>query len=60
MGVTVCLLLFHRVAGKGSLVRVINFDKIEKKTCLKPGFKSPCIVVDQYFLEKKRCCPAFL
>lgn len=31
MSVTVCLPLFHRVAGKGSLVRVINFDKIEEK-----------------------------
>lgn len=31
MRVTACLLLFHRVAGKGSIVRVINFDKIEEK-----------------------------
>lgn len=31
MRVTVCLLLFHRVPGKGSLVRVVNFDKIEEK-----------------------------
>lgn len=30
MRVTVCL-LFHRVPGKGSLVRVVNFDKIEEK-----------------------------
>lgn len=28
--------------------------------CLNPSFKSTCIVVDQYFLEKQRCCPAFL
>lgn len=31
MRVTACLLLFHRVASKGSIVRVINFDKIEEK-----------------------------
>lgn len=31
MRVTACLLLFHRVAGKGCLVRVINSDKIKEK-----------------------------